>query len=454
MTMSLRLQINLIIGLLLAAFASLLIGLQIEDTRRSVREEMDGASMVATQLLSRVQANTSSASLADMARFLVSVGRIRAHEIELQDEQGLVLYHSPPPVYKAGRDAPAWYSNIVTPPVTTREIQLRQGRLLVWADPSRAVLDGWDDFVPILTTVLIGFVLGNGLVFVLVGRVLRPIQQVVQGLQDISAGSYATRLPPMPGQEAQQMGQAFNAMAQSVQDGIEARVKAREATQALAQNRELTQVIQARIEEVRGQIARELHDELGQQVTAIKSVGLAIAHRAKGVDGQIESSAHMVVSCADAIYEEVHQLVSKLRPLALDRFGLADALQDLLEDARTRHPEVSIQLKLDAALDTLSEALATATYRIMQESLTNALRHAQASQIDMKVSILGDKVTLEVRDNGLGPSANWAESGHFGVIGMRERAQGLGGQLHFEALEPSGVRVHAVLPLSQNTPHG
>ncbi len=451
--MSLRLQINLIIGLLLAAFASLLIGLQIDDTRRSVREEMDGASMVATQLLSRVQANTSSVSLADMARFLVSVGRIRAHEIELQDEQGQVLYHSPPPVYKAGRDAPAWYSDIVTPPVTVREIQLRQGRLLVWADPSRAVLDGWDDFVPILTTVLIGFVFGNVVVFVLVGRVLRPIQQVVQGLQDISAGSYATRLPRMPGQEAQQMGTAFNAMAQSVQDGIEARVKAREATQALAQNRELTQVIQARIEEVRGQIARELHDELGQQVTAIKSVGLAIAHRAKGVDAQIESSAQMVVSCADAIYEEVHQLVSKLRPLALDRFGLADALQDLLEDARTRHPEVVIQLKADKALDTVDQALATAIYRIMQESLTNALRHAQATQIDMRVAVQADQLTLEVTDNGLGPAANWAESGHFGVIGMRERAQGLGGELYFEALVPSGVRVHAVLPLSQNTPH-
>mgnify|MGYP007053423999 CR=1 FL=1 len=181
--MSLRLKINLIFSALTILVFSILITVEVTATRNSVREEMDGASMVATQLLSRVQANTSSASLADMARFLVSVGRIRAHEIELQDEQGLVLYHSPPPVYKAGRDAPAWYSNIVTPPVTTREIQLSQGRLLVWADPSRAVLDGWDDFVPILTTVLIGFVLGNGLVFVLVGRVLRPIQQVVQGLQ-------------------------------------------------------------------------------------------------------------------------------------------------------------------------------------------------------------------------------------------------------------------------------
>jgi two-component system sensor histidine kinase UhpB len=250
------------------------------------------------------------------------------------------------------------------------------------------------------------------------------------------------------------MGQAFNNMAQSVQEGIAAREKAKEATQALAQNRELTQVIQARIEEVRGQIARELHDELGQQVTAIKSVGLAIAHRAKGVDPQIESSAQMVVQCADAIYEEVHQLVSQLRPLALDRFGLQDALQDLLEDARRRHPQVKILLHLQANLENLAGDLATATYRIMQESLTNALRHAQASLIDMQVEILDEHLHLDVRDNGVGPHPDWQASGHFGVIGMHERAQGLGGSLLFELLQPSGVRVHAVLPLKHNRSHG
>ena len=452
--MSLRLQINLIIGTLLATFAALLIGFQLGDTRQSVRDEMDGASVVATQLLSRVQANTNSASLDDMARFLASVGRIRANEIELRNDKGQTVYRSPPPIYKAGRDAPAWYSQIVTPSVITREIQLPQGRVLLRADPSRAVLDGWDAFVPMLTTVILGFVLGNVLVYVLVGRALQPIQQVVQGLHDISAGGYDTRLPVMRGQEARVMGQAFNTMAQSVQEGIAAREKAKEATQALAQNRELTQVIQTRIEEVRGQIARELHDELGQQVTAIKSVGLAIAHRAKGVDASIESSAHMVVQCADAIYEEVHQLVSKLRPLALDRFGLQDALQDLLEDARRRHPQVKISLHVKANLDNLESDLATAIYRIMQESLTNALRHAQASLIDMQVDIQNQHLHVEVRDNGVGPHPDWQSSGHFGVIGMHERAQGLGGSLQFELLQPSGVCVHAVLPLKHNTSHG
>ncbi len=444
--MSLRLQINLIIGTLLAVFASLLIGFQLSDTRQSVRDEMEGASVVATQLLSRIQTRTDQTSLSSMTEFVVSLGRVRAHEIELQDEAGLTIYRSPPPIYKAGRDAPDWYSHIVTPPVQTRVIDLPHGQLLLRADPSRAVLDGWDDFLPLLTTVLMGFILGNILVYMLVGRALKPIQQVVQGLHDIGQGGYDTRLPPMRGQEARLMGQAFNAMAQSVQDGIAAREKAREASQ-------LTQVIQTRIEEVRGQIARELHDELGQQVTAIKSVGLAIAHRAKNLDAQIESSAHMVVSCADAIYEEVHQLVSKLRPLALDRFGLQDALQDLLEDARTRHPQVHLSLHVDAPLDTLADGLSTATYRIMQESLTNALRHAQASKIDMQVSLLDDALYLTVRDNGLGPSPDWAQSGHYGVIGMRERAEGLGGSLSFEALSPSGVQVRAVLPLRHNQHH-
>ena len=107
--MGLRLQINLIMGVLLAAFASLLIYLQLDNTRQSVREEMQGASMVASQLLSRLQLNSRNSSLADMAQFLATVGRVRANEIELRNEFDAVVYHSPPAVYKAGRYAPDWY---------------------------------------------------------------------------------------------------------------------------------------------------------------------------------------------------------------------------------------------------------------------------------------------------------------------------------------------------------
>ena len=452
--MGLRLQINLIMGVLLAAFASLLIYLQLDNTRQSVREEMDGASIVATQLLSRLQTGSRSRSLEDMAQFLATVGRIRANEIELRNAQDSVVYHSPPPVYKAGRDAPDWYSRIVSPALHTREIAVAEGRLLVRADPSRAILDGWDDFKPMVLTVLAGFMLGNLLVFVLVGRAMQPLQQVVRGLQAMEGGSYDTRLPAMQGQEARVLGEAFNAMAQSVQDGIAAQNRAREATLALAQNRELTQVIQSRIEEVRGQIARELHDELGQQVTAIKSLGQAMVLRAQGVDAHTENAARMVIQSADAIYEEVHQLVIKLRPLALDRFGLQDALQDLVEDARSRHAQVRIHLQVHTPLQDIDPSLATATYRIVQESLTNALRHAQASVIHIDLSVQDQLLHIEISDNGIGAAPDWADSGQYGVIGMRERAQGLGGTFSFESLQPSGVRVAAVLPLGHNPTHG
>ena len=449
--MPLRLQINLIIAAMLLAFAALLAGLQLNNTSRGVREEIGGSNLVAIQVLSQVEATSREGGLPAMLGFLQALGRIRGNEIELYGEDGTLLYRSPPPRYKAGRDAPQWYARLVAPPLKTRDIVLPHGRVVVRPDPSRAILDGWDDFVPLLLTLLVGALVANGLAHWLVGRALRPFQQLSGGLRAIALGDYAHRLPDLPGREARGLGEAFNSMAQSVQDGMLAREKARAATVALAENRELTQVIQTRIEEVRRQIARELHDDLGQQLTAIKSLGFAISHRAQGQDVRIAESARMVVECADAMYESVHQMVGQLRPPALDRFGLADALQDLVEQAGTQHPGVHIQLHIDGALDAVRGALATAVYRIAQESLTNALRHAQAQLIALHVRMQPQQITLEVRDDGRGLHPDWELSGHFGVIGMRERAEALGGSFAVEPIATGGVRMRASLPLAADT---
>ena len=449
--MSLRLQINLIIAGMLLAFAALLVGLQLTDTSRGVHEEIGGSNLVAIQVLSQVEATSRDGGLSAMTLFLEGLGRIRGNEIELFGEDGALLYRSPPPRYKAGRDAPQWYARLVAPPLKTREITLPHGRVVVRPDPSRAILDGWDEFVPLLVTLLVGVVFANALAYWLVGRALHPFQQLAQGLRGIAQGDYATRLPRLEGREAGGLGEDFNSMAQSVQDGMLAREKARAATVALAENRELTQVIQTRIEEVRRQIARELHDDLGQQVTAIKSLGFAISHRAQGQDLRIAESARMVVQCADAMYESVHQMVGQLRPLALDRFGLADALQDLVEQARTQHPGVHIQLQIQGALDAVEGELATAVYRIAQESLTNALRHAQAQLIALQLHAEPQHLVLEVRDDGRGLQHDWELTGHFGVIGMRERAESLGGTFTMEPIGSGGVRLRATLPLHLET---
>ena len=452
--MSLRLQVNLIITVLMFCFSSSLIGLQINNTRRAVHDEVLGANLVAVQLLSRMDWGDSigdageSAGIEGVTAYLRRLGRIRANEIFLYGDDGTLLYRSPPSTYKVNRQAPQWYARMVSSPLGAKVIDLPNGRITLQPDPSRATLDGWDDLHPLLWMVLVGFVLVNALVSALIGRATRPLRRVVRGLRQMARGAYDTRLPEFAGREGRQISHAFNAMAQSVQGGALARQQAREATQALAENRELTQLIQARIEQERGAIARELHDELGQQVTAIKSVGLVIARKAAGHDALIEESARLVMTCADQIYDGVHRLISQLRPLALDRFGLHDALQDLLGDWRMRHPDTSLTLSLNGALDGFDDDFATAVYRILQEAVNNALRHAQASRIDVNVHLSTTSLHLDVIDNGVGLIDQFHPPGHFGVLGMRERAEALGGSFNLVQIEPSGVRVCVVLPLT------
>jgi two-component system, NarL family, sensor histidine kinase UhpB len=297
--------------------------------------------------------------------------------------------------------------------------------------------------------VLGGFVLTNLLVYALIGRVLKPLRLLVHGLGQMAHGAYETRLPAMSGHEGRQISAAFNGMAQSVQDSAQARLEALEATQALAENRELTQIIQARIEEERGAIARELHDEMGQQVTAIKSVGLAIARKAAGQDTMIEHSARLVMDCADKIYEGVHRLISKLRPLALDRFGLKDALQDMVDDWRLRHADVILHLTTSGNLDGFDEEVSTAVYRIVQEAVNNSLRHAHASRIDVRVYATIDFLQLEVLDNGNGVLDKFLVFGHYGVLGIKERAHALEGIFELENVKPSGIRVGVKLPITR-----
>lgn len=447
--MPLRLQLHLMISAMMAVLIALLIGLQIQNTRQSVREEIEASNIVATQLLSSFQKNSSQLQLNEMHAFLQQLGRVRANHIELYNDAHERIYQSPEPVYKAGRDAPAWFAQWVSPLITLHNIDLDQGFLSIHADPSRAILDGWDDFVPICEMVATGFVLANVLLYFLLGLVLNPIKKLTTALQDISEGHYHTRLAPMKGQETLRMVKAFNHMAQSLQDGLAAQVREQQALHALAVNRSVTQEIQTRVEAIQGQIARELHDELGQQVTAIKSVSLAIALKTKTQDPKIANSAQMIMDSADAIYQGMHQMISRMRPLVLDRISLVDALQDLLQESRQKHPQCLIELNSDDLPANLPHEVVTAIYRICQESITNAIRHAQPTRIQVWIRTSPSEIEITIDNDGQSPMLDWQSKGHFGVLGMQERARCLGGELNLQRRAPSGARVSARLPLAQ-----
>lgn len=447
--MSLRLKLNLLIALVILTFTSTMLTLELMGTRRAVSEEIEAANRVATQLLSRVTlvyANTGSPALVD---FLHRLGRVRATEIRLVDGDGVQLYASPPTPYKAGRDAPDWYSEAILPRNPRQEITLADGaKLVVEADASRAILDGWDEAVRLLIAGTIALVLGNALVFWLVGRATRPFNRIVRGLEQMRAGDYHTRLEELPGREAGSMAQAFNRMAQSIEDNMTARQEALEARSHLEENRELTQFIQSRIEEERRDIARELHDEMGQAVTAIKSMGLSIARRDVQSDPRSAEAAQLIVDTADHLYDVMHSIIPRLRPLALDNLGLEDALDDLVAEWRRHHPHMQFELQMSDLPEAPGDSFKLAAYRIVQEAVTNALKHASAGKIMISLRGTEQFLHLTVEDDGSGLAEGWAHKrGHHGVRGMRERAQALGGELDMTARDGGGTQVVARLPL-------
>ena len=446
-SMSLRLQLHLILATLIAVFTGLLVVQRVEDTQRSVREEVEAASIVASQVLSQIGWIFEQAGVPGMVQFLERLGHVRANDITLYDDTGRLIYSSPGPTYKAGRAAPAWFSRLVSPPTQPTQIEFNGGRLMLKADASRSVLDGWDDLMNVVGGAAAGLVVTNLLAYVLAQRALRPLGQVVDGLRRIGAGDYSTRLPPLAGQEARAIGEAFNRMAQVVQDSVEARRVAAEAEANLAQSRELTQMIQTRIEEERAAIARELHDELAQQVTAIQSAGVSIAQRVSGQDPALDQAARLVVETASEIYGVVHQIIARMRPLPLDHVGLAEALNDLVGDWHLQHPQVEFALDVESPPPGPGDTVSTAAYRIVQEAVNNALRHGAPSLVQIQVRTEGIDLSIRVTDNGRGLPVDWRQPGHYGVLGMRERAVALGGSFELKKPDGGGVCVSARIPL-------
>jgi signal transduction histidine kinase len=155
------------------------------------------------------------------------------------------------------------------------------------------------------------------------------------------------------------------------------------------------------------------------------------------------------VQVSGRLYDVVHGIIRKLRPSALDHLGLEDALEELVSTWRQRHPGIDFEVSLAGDLDDLGEAVNITVYRVVQECLTNVVRHAAATRVEIGVRRDRDEVEVSVRDNGRGlPERSQSEPVRFGLMGMRERVQALNGTFDVESAAGAGVCVRARLPLS------
>ncbi|MGC1523304.1 MAG: ATP-binding protein [Steroidobacteraceae bacterium] len=444
----LRTHLNLVVAALSAAFLVVLIAAEVESARNSVREEIEAANRVASQLLGSLAAVYSQMGGPDLVlHFLRQLGRVRANEVFLQTNAGEILYRSPPATYKAGREAPAWFSHLLAPEPTKYAFPLRGGvMLVVQAQASRAVLDAWDDITFLAGIAAAMFVLVNGLAFWSVKRALAPFPVIADGLERLQRGDLGFRLPPLAGNEAHAIGAAFNRMAQAVQDNVQAERKAHDAEARLEERREMASLADQRVEEERRLIAHELHDEFGQSVTAIRSLALAIATQGGVKDPATGEVARLISDEAARLYDAMHGLIPRLAPLSLDSLGLAATLESLVRDSQRRHPAITLSLRQQLQ-DDLGPSVTLAIYRVVQEGLINALRHAQASRVDIVLEGDSRRVIATVTDDGLGLSTDWTRPGHYGLRGLADRVQQLGGMFNIGNHESRGVRLTADIPL-------
>ncbi|GAA0767052.1 PAS domain S-box protein [Ideonella azotifigens] len=202
------------------------------------------------------------------------------------------------------------------------------------------------------------------------------------------------------------------------------------------------------IEQERRHIAREVHDELGQALTALK-MELSLLRRRFAANLELAAQAERMSVMVDGTLDVVRHVASNLRPSALD-FGLVAAIEWLAEDFGLRW-EMPCEVQLDGREVVISDARSTALFRVVQESLTNVARHAHARRVDIRIATDGDSLHLTVRDDGVGfdPAMAQERRGSFGLLGMRERALKIGARLSLRSRLGSGTTIDVELPLSE-----
>jgi signal transduction histidine kinase len=221
------------------------------------------------------------------------------------------------------------------------------------------------------------------------------------------------------------------------------------AIRAMAQIRYLNRRLESAKEEEKQFLARELHDEFGQTLTALKLRFQMIGRSAIAPDvgSQVQESVKLV----DGLIDRVRRISIDLRPPLLDEVGVVPALRAFL-DAQSGHSGVKMALMMDGIEGRLAPETEMVCYRIVQEAVTNVLRHASAHTITVSIERSDRAIAIDVRDDGRGfePSETLDRAdgnGHLGVVGMRERAQSLGGTFNLSSRRGSGTSVSATLPV-------
>jgi two-component system sensor histidine kinase UhpB len=452
MLLSLKLRLNLIITILLILILAAGTLLNILNARENVRAEVESTEKLALYLFDTGILSNPGVLLPDPAERplrLQSLKHMRHLRVEFYDPRGNLVdsnrLDNGPTLNNA---APDWFGSLMAGVTPAWESKRRTvdsrgqviGQLVITPDPSYEYAEIWKQMTDLFLLLSVFFITVNLMVFWAVGQALKPTQKILDALNRLEQGDLSARLPIFALPELARIGEKFNRMVETLE-------------QSIGRNHRLSQQLITLQEEERKSLARDLHDEFGQCLTAIHTDATVVLQVAEKKYPEIRESAKAITQLSRHLMDLVSGLLQRLRPGILDELGLAPALHDLVDTWKSRNENLACILMVDAAMpDTLAEPVQVTIYRMVQECLTNVYRHAHATEvvIELSLSRIGrrDALQVRVRDNGRGFDPAVAEG--YGLAGMRERVEGLGGKMSLNTHPGAGTEITAWFMLDED----
>lgn len=333
---------------------------------------------------------------------------------------------------------PGWFMHLLAIPELKAAFPVviegkQVGAIVLAPDLSADIYEKWIGFLAIACSGIALMLLTVAIAHFTARSAQRPLQHLGDGLTRMRGGDYAQLIIPAGPPEIRRSAQQANELARTLH-------------QLSQDNRNLLRQIVSLQDDERQDMARELHDELGPLLFGIRANTVALLESTPAGEGELRRAAEGILQSVETLQQANRRILDRLRPLYIEELGLQKSIQTLLQNAKAQTPELKVTSRIDARLNEIEGLMSQTVYRVIQEAVTNVLRHAKASSMDVAAEISGGEVIVEISDDGIGfpPDRRFGR----GLTGMLERVRALSGTL--ELLREAGrTSVRCRLPAGE-----
>lgn len=440
--MNLRFRLNLIVTLVLLIILAISAIQAVNNARQNVRAELESAMVFAMHMLAAELRHIHQSGEFEQQQSspfnLNQLANVRHLKIAFYDLENNLIESNEVTAQQGIEATPVWFKELMYTalqdiptkhlPVKTNTTKL--GKLVVSPDPNSEISEAWHETKMLLAMISLVFLAVNIMVYLAVTHALRPISHITKALSDIESGQLETRLPIFKLPEMASISQKFNTMAETMQNSIR-------------NNQRLTQRMIRLQETERKSLAQELHDEIGQHLTAIH-VDASVIKQSTDLTSSIKS-AQAIDEVACHMMVILRSMLKRLRPGGLDELSFVDALQELINSWQQRHTSTDLRYQIQNKFCLDDEAIQLTLYRVLQECLTNISRHANATHVSVILTASKTTYSLAVTDNGKGFDL-LQQGSSFGISGMQQRVESVNGQMDIDAKPGEGTTIKVSIP--------